>query len=383
MMKLQKKFINEVLGVPSNIENVSKRLFNFFSKKIEEEGQNIIDPDENYEFEFQGRFKIADFNFNTINLNLGFIETENVDEITIINMALGIQAGLDPISLKLISRKTKGINLSVRFALPISKQTKFSELLDFVQIEELELQSSFSHELMHAFEDYKKPYETPEGRAKYSALQNVSFGIPPLNEFVYYLYFASATENTVRPSEVNSIMKKGDIRKDMFVDFLLSNRTYKMYKEINNFSLNNFRNEMLNFIPRINEILSMSNEQDNFENDIDKVDRILELYYINLSNKMIEQYKNLLTTDFHEMFIGFSGDKQKLYNDFINETQRFKNNPLKFFEYQEKKIRNVSNYMLKKLSKLYALIEDKKSIKNWDLHTKINKKTQIESKYRY
>jgi len=82
-MKLQKKFINEVLGVPSNIENVSKRLFNFFSKKIEEEGQNIIDPDENYEFEFQGRFKIADFNFNTINLNLGFIETEKVDEITI------------------------------------------------------------------------------------------------------------------------------------------------------------------------------------------------------------------------------------------------------------------------------------------------------------
>jgi hypothetical protein len=98
---------------------------------------------------------------------------------------------------------------------------------------------------------------------------------------------------------------------------------------------------------------------------------------------MIEQYKNLLTTDFNEMFIGFSGDKRKLYNDFINETQRFKNNPLKFFEYQEKKIRNVSNYMLKKLSKLYALIEDKKSIKNWDLHTKINKKTQIESKYRY
>jgi hypothetical protein len=63
MMKLQKKFINEVLGVPSNIENVSKRLFNFFSKKIEEEGQNIIDPDENYQFEFQGRFKNYQFKF--------------------------------------------------------------------------------------------------------------------------------------------------------------------------------------------------------------------------------------------------------------------------------------------------------------------------------
>jgi hypothetical protein len=40
--------------------------------------------------------------------------------------------------------------------------------------------------------------------------------------------------------------------------------------------------------------------------------------------------------------------------------------------------------MIKKISKVFGLIDDKnKSIKDWDLHTKINKRTQIESEFKY
>ena len=45
-----------------------------------------------------------------------------------------------------------------------------------------------------------------------------------------------------------------------------------------------------------------------------------------------------------------------------------------------KKFKFVSSKMMKKLSKLYAMLpEDKKSIKNWDLHQKITKRAPLES----
>ena len=70
----------------------------------------------------------------------------------------------------------------------------------------------------------------------------------------------------------------------------------------------------------------------------------------------------------------------KFLNSFESEILKFKNNPLRYFEFQEKKFKFVSSKMMKKLSKLYAMLpEDKKSIKNWDLHQKITKRAPLES----
>ena len=62
-MRFSKQNIVEAVGVPTNIENVSKRVFNFFEQKLQEEGDSIVDPNITYNYELNGRFKIGDFNF--------------------------------------------------------------------------------------------------------------------------------------------------------------------------------------------------------------------------------------------------------------------------------------------------------------------------------
>ena len=381
-MQFSKKGIFEAVGVPANIENVSKRIFKSFERELENEGDNIIDPTENYPFELQGRFKIADFNFKSVTINLSFPVSDDIDEPLFFGMGIHMQSQPE-LPNKLITTKSKDLELSVRIAIPEKKPTKFSQVLDLIQIEEPEIQSSFTHELMHSYDDFKRPHETIKGRARYSGVQETRFDIPPLRKFTHYLYYASLTENIVRPAEVHSHIKKLGVSRDMFHDFLLSNQTYKMYQEINRFSLEGLISDMSNYMDKVDELLEQVGELQNYKTDEEKIKRALELFYINLSNSIVNNFKHLITTDFFEQVFGIYGpDKQKLIIDFSEEVTKFRNNPLEFFKFEEKKLKQVSSEMLRKLSKLYSLIGEKKSIKEWDLHMNMLPKPKYENKYR-
>ena len=383
-MRFSKQNILEAVGVPPNIENVSKRVFNFFEQKLQQEGDSIIDPNITYNYELNGRFKIGDFNFRSVHLNIIFITTDEVEEPLLYGMGIHMMAEPKFPEFVLVSQKTKDLEFSVRIVIPESKDTSFSQVLDMVQIEELEVQSSFSHELMHGYDDFKKPFESLKSRATYAGIQGVRFDIPPLRKFLHYLYFATATENIVRAAEVHSIMKKARVSKEMFYDFLLSNRTYKTYQEINNFSLENLKKDLLNYIGDIDDILIRLGEEDKYKTDEEKVNRMLELFYINLVNNIVSSYRELLTTNFFEQMLGIlSPDKQEAYLKFANEVKKYEKNPMGFFEFEAKKLNRISSEMLKKLSKLYSLIGDKKkSIKEWDLHQKMLPKPKYATKFR-
>jgi len=187
----------------------------------------------------------------------------------------------------------------------------------------------------------------------------------------------------VRPVEVNSIMKSSKVKRDKFVSFLTDTRIYKTYKEASEFTMEKFKSDLMGHMDRINEILTQVGEIDSYTTDEQKVDRLIELLYINLTHEIIEGYKSLLQTDLFELAFGFSGAKEQAFQKFVNEVLRHRNNPMKFFEYEIDKMHQVSTTMMKKLSKMYALIDNKKSIKNWDIHDKITKRTQIETHYRY
>ena len=383
-MRFSKQNIVEAVGVPTNIENVSKRVFNFFEQKLQEEGDSIVDPNITYNYELNGRFKIGDFNFRSIIFNLIFITTDEVDEPLALGMGIHMAAEPQFPEFVLITQKSKDLEFSVRIAIPESKDTRFSQVLDMIQIEDLEIQSSFSHELMHGYDDFKRPFESIKSRATYSGIQGVRFDIPPLRKFLHYLYFTTATENIVRAAEVHSIMKKAGVSKDMFYDFLLSNRTYKTYQEINNFSLENLKKDLLNYIGDIDDILIRLGEEDKYKTDEEKVNRMLELFYINLVNNIVSSYKELLTTHFFEQMSGLLfPDKQDAYLKFAQEARKYGKNPMGFFEFEEKKLNRISSEMLKKLSKLYSLIGDNKnSIKEWDLHQKMLPKPKYDTKFR-
>jgi len=381
-MRFSKQKISEAVGVPANIENVSKRVYKQLENEISKEGDKIINPADEFVFDLEGRFKIGDFNFKKVTISVNFLESPDVTDPVFFGMGIHMTSGVF-LPNKLISSKSKELYISVRIVIQQDKDTEFSKVLELIQIEEPEIQSSFTHELMHGYDDFKRPHETIKGRARYAGVQSTKFDIKPLRMFTHYLYYASATENIVRPAEVHSHMKKTGVSKDMFYEFLLSNKTYKMYQEINNFSLQNLKTDLLNYIDKIDELLESVGELGKYTTDQEKVDRALELFYINLSNNIVQGYKELITTDFFEAFFdNYSPDKQELLIKFSEEVTRFRDNPMNFFKFEEKKLKMISSEMLKKLSKLYSLIKEKKSIKEWDLHMNMLPKPKYDTKYR-
>jgi hypothetical protein len=130
------------------------------------------------------------------------------------------------------------------------------------------------------------------------------------------------------------------------------------------------------------QTMSFNNE---FDTDEEKIDEILRIVYVNLVNNTLNTTKSIMSNNFFEGLMGFQGKKNEVFRKIVNYVIRFENNEKKFYLYEEKKFKHISGIMMKKLSKLYSMAQDEKSsIKNWDLHHKINRTNEnIQSEYKF
>ena len=153
------------------------------------------------------------------------------------------------------------------------------------------LVSSFSHEIKHVFDSTKEVSKFSD-RADYSAYTSTAFGIPAINDFLYYLYNVHRIENLVRPSEVAAIIKKKGIKKKDFVKFLDQNQTVKKLKKIRDWSYEGMKKQLLQEIGIIKERLTDSGIPVP-GTDGETVDLILKMLYNNIQRNSISVFKSL------------------------------------------------------------------------------------------
>jgi hypothetical protein len=274
------------------------------------------------------------------------------------------------------------VSISIQFAL--TDTAKISDVIELCKRSKDIMTASLSHELKHAYDHYKKPTQSITQISKYQGLQKTGFQIKPISLFLYYLYFVHGVENLVRPTELSSLMKSNKIGKKDFYDFLTNSKMYTMMKNINNFTYEGLKSELKDYIPQIDEILDRVNEK-TFNTDEEKIDEILRLVYVNLINNTLNTTKSIMVNNFTESMLGFAGEKDELFRKIVKSVLKFEDNEKKFYLFEEKKFKHISGIMMKKLSKLYSMAKDEKSsIKNWDLHHKINRTNEnIQSEYKF
>lgn len=379
-----RKVISESLGVPEGILEASE---NLYEELIKELSNNSFDTDEKeYEIDFPFKYEIGDLPIHSAKIVVEINEWKNPSkkDYEVIGYSTPFQSIANDSSgrLEIISDFDE-IIIKIRFVVPINWD--FDGLIDKIKSDKNDIITSFSHELMHVYDSYKTGYDIASERAEYRAFQELSFGIKPIDRFLHLLYFTTAVENVVRPSELAMEIKLGNVSQKDFLKFLSNNATYKMLDEARNFSYENLRNELKQYIPQIDDIGNHLGH-DMGANDEEKIDEILRLVYVNLINKKGESYIDLMTSNILEKMLGLQGEKQRRLKKFIRKIQRFKNTE-DFFRNEEKLFKFVANKMIKKISKLYAMTKSKnESIKEWDLYheltkTKENLKTEINFKF--
>jgi hypothetical protein len=350
-----KKILVERLGVPEGILDTAEDIY---PKILSSTGDNdTVSMLKDSSIEINGDFNINDFKFNKILVSYKIYKN---DKLVIVGMSqTSISELTDKFQIKTLPNDGTVI-LKIVIAGPESiNGSNVKELLE--DNKELVI-SSLSHELKHAYDEYKFDSESVLTRANYNVYTNKRFDIKPIDSFLQRLYFISSIENLVRPTEVASLLKMGNVTKKGFYDFIKNNRTYSLLTEIVNFDLEKWKDEIKEYIPEIVQFFNnLGVENIDVLDEDEIVDEFLKICYINIVNWTSEEIHDMFVTSPIEALVGFIPEKDKIFTNHLNKVHKFGHDYQKFYEYEAKKMKYVANNLRKKIAKLYDMTNDEKN----------------------
>ena len=353
-MKIKRPLV-ERLGVPEGILDIAEEIYPEILLSI---GNNdTVGMLENSSMYVKGNFNINDFNFNRILFNYKIFEG---DDLEIIGMSQSTNSKLtDKYKLKTIPNDGM-VELTIFISGP--KSIKGLNIKELFEENKKTVISSLSHELKHSYDDYKNSLGDVQLRSNYEVYTKERFGVRPIDSFLERLYFTSSIESLVRPTEVASLLKMGNITKKGFYDFIKNDRTYKLLTELSKFNIEDWRNEIKEYIPEIIKFFKSNGVEGVDVLDEDEiVDEFLRVCYYNIKNWKVEQTYNIFLNREIERLIGFMPEKDRIFRKHLSKINRFGDDYKKYYEYEAKTIRYVADNLRKKIAKLFDMAKDKKN----------------------
>jgi hypothetical protein len=389
--QLSKKLLSEAVGVPKGIIEAGEKLYHI----VLDELKTINSEEEKYEFELTDQELIVnDLILETIYLNINVNQIDDYDgEPVIASMGVANEFHFDEGIMMQINVKSKELMIHINFIVP--EEWEGSDLAKTLSSDEIQNISVMAHELKHRYDRDKKTQGLVGDIADYQAYSSgrLRFGIPIIEKFMRYSYFIQMSENLVRPTEVATRMIKKGITKEQFYDFMVNDPVFIELKEIQNFSFDYFMNGLLNEMDRVDELIEHTGNNPTTMSESEKIQFVLRLVYLNLANAKVEFFDNYFYSHQEKLAQMFGGAMMQLFNKqfkqneekekvrikFINHVTKYQNKESQFFVDECERFNYVATNLIKRISKIYALIPDEKeqtneSILDWELHQKLMEK---------
>jgi hypothetical protein len=213
-----KNLIVEKLGVPDNIVEVAKLLYDKLIQRIPDNIPIDLLTDETYNIRI--KLTVGDMPITNFIINFTFNEYPE-------NVLGGMKQHSESERTDDYKLKTEKSG-EVKLILDIlgSPEMKGSDVKNMLTKEKTI--SVLAHEIKHHYDDYKNEYEGIKKRLDYSSKSNVRIGrISAVNELITNMYYIHSIENLVRPSELYSLIKTGKITRGQFYKFFTENDIFK------------------------------------------------------------------------------------------------------------------------------------------------------------
>jgi type VI protein secretion system component Hcp len=351
--------IEEALGVPKNITDESQRIYKEFVKLLSKANgskttyQTIIN---NFNAEIGTNF----YQDLTIKVFFEVVPNLNKPELKKFIAPLFTSFDLDNKSLKNL---TDSKNLLIELYVGVSSSSQQLLTKDmFIQQKEL-MVSSIAHELHHAFSFSKQKNLSTKQMIDYKIVTQMDVPIPIIQQFLDNLYFVSAYEGLVAPSEVASIIQQRKIKKSEFVKFLDQDDIYKRLKQIENLEQSKFFNALKENIKQIDAFLKSEGVTENLTEE-QKINKTLEIVLTHMIRNYHEQLNTYIKTALENALVLFS-DEEKPKHDYqqlvkyvqkvVAESQKFKGREIDYFLAKIKEMKEKAKDIKKRLAKLYDL----------------------------
>jgi hypothetical protein len=358
MKEIILKYLKEAVGVPLGIERSAKNLFDDLIKKFDS-GEYT----DSYIFKNSGgRYSFLDFDFDNINFNINLVPY-NGDKLQFGGFGFGENINVGD-SGRIEIKPSDSIYLQATIIVPQNINSLSAEdVADLFKNQRSKIISILSHELKHAYDSFKKPIKTVINSSKYQTYSSLRTGLKPIDELIFDLYYISAIESLVRPSEIYTLMREKKISKKDFLDFLENTETYQNLLSIRNFSYREFREKLKQYKDEIEDIVLGFHDVDELPDDFEEtLDIFLGGVYIVIGNKVASEAQSIVMSGlgFLSILTGIPKNKKIVLDKIMKDIRKYEKNPIKYYEFLEKMFRFESMKMIKKLSKLYSLAIDNK-----------------------
>lgn len=383
--RMVKRILSEMpLGVPDNITEVANQIYNIILVRFPSEN-DLRSNNTTYETTIYGDFHVKDLFFDTVKIGLEMNTAldPNFDPAIIGATVKGTAKIIDD---KMHRLTDEVLDIIIRFA--VGTEWNLGTIMDLIKRERTSIESMLAHEIMHKYDHFKEPITHAGPAADYNAYQKLGIdNVDPINHFMHLLYFIAETEERTRPSEFYSQLKINKVTKQEFKKFFDESDMISKLRECRDYSFTKLVSDMHDNMDGINEFLKVVNNSGQLNkpidlnaSDISKINETLNLVWIMFTNLTGSIFADILRSNinpFRAMFDPESTDremakKQGYLDEFLKRVRKYKNYR-DFFENEIKRLNFAGEKTIKKLSNLYAMVEnDKNSIVNWDLHQKIN-----------
>ena len=320
-------------------------------------------------FTTEGNYGVGDMRFSFIDFNITF-DFGKHKNLELSSMHFGIGDKLTRNYKVQYNKIEDRIDLGAQYLVP-DDITEHDLILGILKFKNKTI-ASISHELKHAYDFYKKPIRNAGEKVAYHSIEDLMVSVSSLMRFKNMLYYSHVAEETVRNSEIYTLMKLKGITKKEFRIFLSTTTTYEILKFMKDYDYNKFLKETYQNIKGIEMFLEYVNINHDGMNDSEKVETALKKFYEIVSRRR-KEFLNVIMTDPHielmsalakamglsQNFITDQTDKAR--EDAIRKINNQINNYTDYIDFYQKEIADIQQTAirtLKKLAKLYSLAED-------------------------
>lgn len=365
MKEIIKKVLREAVGVPRGIEVSAKAIYEDYMSIIKLSPKKVL-KDEISLNTYDGKYNFSDYSIADLSVGCSYAEI-NHPTYEILGLAINKNAKVEKLKLKWTTPRT--IEIQIRIGVPESENEIPDpvKVIDLLEKKKDYLVSSLAHELKHGYDEYKGGPRDLSKSVEYRVSSDSRFGNQIIDRFMFDNYYIHNYESLVRPSEMYTLAVEKGITKKDFLNFIMETQTFKHLKRISQYGYEDFRKNLKENINYVEEVINMVGEHmpDNDESKIDLYLKILFRTLLNKRVKLMSEYLSTIANPFAIFFGNLSDDMkeaEKFFEKFKGKLIKYNDNENKFFQDIFKHNQLVATSLIKKISKVYSLLEFDTSI---------------------
>ena len=266
--------LEEALGVPENIVEEAHRVYEEFLKLLENaDGSKIV-----YE-QFAKNFELVLGReaYKDLTTKVYFEIVPNLPKPVLKKFVAPLLTALSIEKIKL-RNLTDYKNLTIELFVCVSFAEQQSIAKEVFENQREKMISVLAHELHHSYSFSKQKSIIPKQMIDYKIVSQFESPVEVIQQFFDNLYFVSAFEGLVGPSEIAAKIVQRRILKKDFVKFLDQDEVYKRLQRIENFEPVKFVEELKRSMEEIEVFLEKEGVMEGLTED-EKINKALAIVF--------------------------------------------------------------------------------------------------------